>query len=67
MAIFALVFTFYLFVRSANTGSTFWALACSVSYFYMAASWGGYTFITNIVPLYTVRPPVVTPHSSLDC
>lgn len=55
MAIFALVFTFYLFVKSVNTGSILWSAACSLSFFYMAASWGGYSFIINIIPIYVVR------------
>ena len=54
VAIFALVFTFYLFVKSVNTGSIMWAVCCSVCYFYMVASWGGYSFIINIIPIYAV-------------
>ncbi len=54
VAIFALVFTFYLFIKSVNTGSIFWSLACSLSYFYMVASWGGYSFIINVLPIYVV-------------
>lgn len=54
VAIFALVFTFYLFVKAVNTGSIIWTVACSVGYFYMVASWGGYSFIINIIPIYVV-------------
>eukprot|EP00800_Vazella_pourtalesii_P003578 TRINITY_DN1366_c0_g1_i4.p1 TRINITY_DN1366_c0_g1~~TRINITY_DN1366_c0_g1_i4.p1 ORF type:complete len:125 (-),score=8.75 TRINITY_DN1366_c0_g1_i4:433-807(-) len=35
IAIFALLFTYFLWLRSVKTGSVFWATACSVSYFYM--------------------------------
>ena len=35
IAIFALMFTYFLWLRSLNTGSVFWATACSLSYFYM--------------------------------
>ena len=54
VAIFALVFTFYLFLKAVNTGSLIWSTACAFAYFYMAASWGGYSFIINILPLFTV-------------
>ena len=55
VSIFALVFTFYLFVKSVNTGSIIWGVCCSLGYFYMVASWGGYSFIINIIPIYVVR------------
>ena len=54
VSIFALVYTFYTFVKSINTGSIFWSVVCSASYFYMVASWGGYSFIINIIPIYVV-------------
>lgn len=52
VAIFALVFTYYLFVKSVNTGSILWSVLCSLSYFYMVASWGGYGFIINLIPIF---------------
>ena len=54
VAIFALIFTFYLWVKAVNTGSMLWACFCAVSYYYMVAAWGGYVFIINIVPIYCV-------------
>ena len=54
VAIFALLFTFYLWVKSVNTGSLAWGAACALSYFYMVAAWGGYVFIINIIPIYVV-------------
>lgn len=54
MAIFALIFTFYLWVKSVHTGSMMWACFCALSYYYMVAAWGGYVFIINIIPIYTV-------------
>jgi dolichyl-diphosphooligosaccharide--protein glycosyltransferase len=54
VSIFALIFTFYLWLKSVNTGSVFWSLMCSLSYFFMVASWGGYAFITNIIPVFVV-------------
>lgn len=35
IAIFALVFTFYLYIKTLNTGSLFWATANALAYFYM--------------------------------
>jgi len=29
-------------------------MACSLSYFYMVAAWGGYSFIINIIPIYVL-------------
>jgi len=54
VAIFALIFTFYLWIKSVNTGSIKWAILCSFSYFYMVAAWGGYSFIINIIPIFVL-------------
>ncbi|WOK94829.1 dolichyl-diphosphooligosaccharide--protein glycosyltransferase subunit STT3B [Canna indica] len=54
VAIFALLFTFYLFVKAVNTGSLAWALASAFGYFYMVSAWGGYVFIINLIPLYVL-------------
>jgi len=54
VAIFALIFTFYLWVKSVHTGSMLWSCCCALSYYYMVAAWGGYVFIINIIPIYTV-------------
>lgn len=54
VAIFALLLTFYLFVKAVNTGSLAWALASAFGYFYMVSAWGGYVFIINLLPLYAL-------------
>lgn len=54
VAIFALLLTFYLFVKAVKTGSLAWALASAFGYFYMVSAWGGYVFIINLVPLYVL-------------
>lgn len=41
IAIFALQFTYYLWVKSVKTGSIFWAASTALSYFYMVSAWGG--------------------------
>ena len=35
IAIFALLFTYFLWLKSIKTGSVFWATAAALSYFYM--------------------------------
>ncbi|EFN55263.1 hypothetical protein CHLNCDRAFT_31189 [Chlorella variabilis] len=52
VAIFALVFVFYLYVKTLNTGSLKWATALFFGYLYMVASWGGYSFIANLLPIH---------------
>lgn len=52
IAIFALQFTYYLWVKSVKTGSVFWSSMAALSYFYMVSAWGGYVFIINLIPLH---------------
>ncbi|CAI5734489.1 unnamed protein product [Hyaloperonospora brassicae] len=54
VAIFALIFVFYLWIKAVHTGSMFWSAACALAYFYMVAAWGGYVFIINMVPIYVL-------------
>ena len=54
VAIWALITTFWLWVKAVNTGSIFWSVACTLSYFYMVAAWGGYNFIINIIPIFVL-------------
>merc|ERR1719474_1534586 len=52
IAIFALMFTYYLWIKSIKTGSVYWATFTALSYFYMVSAWGGYVFIINLIPLH---------------
>lgn len=52
IAIFALQFTYFLWVRSVKSGSVFWSVGAALSYFYMVSAWGGYVFIINLIPLH---------------
>lgn len=52
IAIFALQFTYFLWIRSLKSGSVFWSLCAAISYFYMVSAWGGYVFIINLIPLH---------------
>lgn len=52
IAIFLLMFTFYLWIKALKTGSALWGALTALFYFYMVAAWGGYVFITNMIPLH---------------
>ncbi|KAA3674375.1 dolichyl-diphosphooligosaccharide---protein glycosyltransferase [Paragonimus westermani] len=52
IAIFALMFTYYLWIKSIKSGSVFWSTGCALAYFYMVSAWGGYVFIINLIPLH---------------
>lgn len=52
IAIFLLVFTFYLWIKALKEGSAMWGALTALFYGYMVASWGGYVFITNMIPLH---------------
>jgi len=52
IAIFALMFTYFLWIKSVKTGSIYWAAWTALSYFYMVSAWGGYVFIINLIPLH---------------
>ena len=54
VAIWALVTTFYLWLKAVNTGSIMWSVLCALQYFYMVAAWGGYSFIINIIPIFVL-------------
>ncbi|KAJ0090434.1 hypothetical protein Patl1_13316 [Pistacia atlantica] len=64
VAIFALIFTFYLYIKTLNTGSLFYATLNAVAYFYMVCSWGGYTFIINLIPMHVLLCIVTGRYSS---
>ncbi|KAF2238001.1 glycosyltransferase family 66 protein [Viridothelium virens] len=52
IAIFLLVFTFYLWIKALKLGSVLWGGLTALFYGYMVSSWGGYVFITNLLPLH---------------
>ena len=35
IAIFCMLFTYYMWIKSVKTGSVFWATLCALAYFYM--------------------------------
>ncbi|KAF8159272.1 oligosaccharyl transferase STT3 subunit [Crassisporium funariophilum] len=54
IAIFLLMFTFYCWIKALKQGSALFGTLAAVFYFYMVAAWGGYVFITNMIPLHAL-------------
>lgn len=52
ISITLLMATFYFWIKAVKLGSVFYAAVCALSYFYMVSAWGGYVFITNIIPMH---------------
>eukprot|EP00096_Caligus_rogercresseyi_P002177 TRINITY_DN1416_c0_g1_i1.p1 TRINITY_DN1416_c0_g1~~TRINITY_DN1416_c0_g1_i1.p1 ORF type:complete len:719 (+),score=215.11 TRINITY_DN1416_c0_g1_i1:112-2268(+) len=52
IAIFCMLFTYYLWIKSVKTGKIYWSALCSLAYFYMVSSWGGYVFLINLIPIH---------------
>lgn len=52
IAIFAMIFTYYLWIKAVKTGSIMWATHTALAYFFMVSAWGGYVFIINLIPLH---------------
>lgn len=54
VSITAMIFCFYLWTKSVNTGSLLWSGLTALSYLYMVACWGGYIFLINLIPVYVL-------------
>src|SRR6185312_439542 len=54
IAIFLLMFTFYLWIKAVKIGSAYFGGLAALFYFYMVSAWGGYVFIINLVPLHAL-------------
>ncbi|KAG2226013.1 hypothetical protein INT45_002479 [Circinella minor] len=52
IAIFLLMFTFFLWIKALKLGSALYGALTAFFYFYMVAAWGGYVFIINLIPLH---------------
>ena len=52
IAIFCMMLTFYFWVKGVNTGSMFYGCMCALAYGYMVAAWGGYIYLTNVIPVH---------------
>ena len=54
IAIFCMLLTYYLWIKSVKSGSVYWSSLCAMAYFYMVSSWGGYVFLINLIPLHVL-------------
>jgi dolichyl-diphosphooligosaccharide--protein glycosyltransferase len=54
IAIFCMLLTYWLWIKSVKTGSIYWSTLCALAYFYMVSSWGGYVFLINLIPLHVL-------------
>lgn len=54
IAIFAMLLTYYMWIKSVKTGTIYWSTLTSLAYFYMVSSWGGYVFLINLIPLHVL-------------
>ncbi|KAI0091556.1 oligosaccharyl transferase STT3 subunit [Irpex rosettiformis] len=64
IAIFLLMFTFYCWIKALKTGSALFGTLAALFYFYMVAAWGGYAFITNMIPLHALALILMGRYSS---
>jgi dolichyl-diphosphooligosaccharide--protein glycosyltransferase len=62
VAMTAMCATFYFWVCSVSGKRSAWlsAICAGLSYFYMAASWGGYIFVLNMIALHALLLAVIT-------
>lgn len=54
IAIFAMLTTYYMWIKAVKTGTILWSTLASLAYFYMVSSWGGYVFLINLIPLHVI-------------
>jgi len=54
IAIFCMLLTYWLWIKAVKSGSLLWSALCSLAYFYMVSSWGGYVFLINLIPLHVL-------------
>lgn len=52
IAITLLMVTFMFWIKAQKRGSILYAALTALFYFYMVSAWGGYVFITNLIPLH---------------
>lgn len=52
IAITLLMVTFMFWIKGQKTGSILYSSLAAIFYFYMVSAWGGYVFITNLIPFH---------------
>ena len=54
MAVAAICATFFFWTRALRSDASWpYAFVCAASYIYMVATWGGYTFVLNMIGVHT--------------
>ncbi|QFZ27217.1 putative dolichyl-diphosphooligosaccharide- glycosyltransferase subunit [Clavispora lusitaniae] len=64
IAITLLMATFYFWIKALKLGSILYGTLTAAAYFYMVSAWGGYVFITNLIPLHVFVLLVMGRYSS---
>lgn len=54
ISITQLILCFYFFIKACKTGSYIYAALCALTYSYLAASWGGYSFVITFIPVFVL-------------
>lgn len=54
ISITLLLATFYYFLNAIEKGSFFSSVLSALSYAYLVASWGGYSFVIAFIPLFVL-------------
>ena len=54
ISITLLVWSCYFWIKSCKTGSYLLSICCALTYSYLVASWGGYSFIIAFIPFYVL-------------
>ncbi|CCK70074.1 dolichyl-diphosphooligosaccharide--protein glycosyltransferase subunit STT3 KNAG_0D03280 [Huiozyma naganishii CBS 8797] len=52
IAITLLMLTFMFWIKAVKRGSILFGTCAGLCYFYMVSAWGGYVFITNLIPFH---------------
>lgn len=58
--------TFFFWLRAIKRRSKAYAFLASLSYSCLAATWGGYVYVLNLIPLHTVASVLLTGYAAMD-
>lgn len=54
ISITLLLASFYFILKACNRGSIIWASISALTYAYLVASWGGYSFVITFIPVFVL-------------
>lgn len=58
--------TFLFWMRAVKRRSKVYAFLAALSYSYLAATWGGYVYVLNLIPLHTIASVLLTGYDAMD-